>query len=518
MKTISPTAPCSTLPLFTQNQTKIPDLCPREILLVKTADIEVEAKNRRAVVSDKFEAIQTSIEEIGLQTPIWVQRYKNEAGAYVLKLVAGMHRLYACLALQHKEILALVYETDRNNRTHQCFMEVLYISENLDRAELSELDKARMTLRYLELRREMGSLAMAGDNQSTIKEKMASAKNFYNAQQMADELGVGRTTLFERTSIAKNVQPKVQRLISGTPLSNRVTDLHLISRVGSKELIKANGLEKKALEIRAIHPAKSEKSLQEVERIRDQVAELQFAEIDRIEAIRAIRKTEPTPRPNPNKLTVECLEPEALKPRLTVQLGEWWTLGDRHSLLSVAENSEHFRQACPKQASLAILELRDLKPGVSFYDDWLEHWADVVAVIPDGSSTFPFCYGTAMTYRHMRESYTNTPRGRMYQGIYIFSKKPLPILEQSFLTLDNRDHLLSKLIVIYSRPGSQILVPNAIDERIAVLCEHLEGRSAILSACPETAADILERWERGTKKTFGRGKPQEIKAVAMAGR
>ena len=75
------------------------------------------AGNRRAVQEDKVTAIASSIELIGLRTPIAVRILEDESesrttevadSAYVL--VAGLHRLEACRKLGWRHIPAIVCE------------------------------------------------------------------------------------------------------------------------------------------------------------------------------------------------------------------------------------------------------------------------------------------------------------------------------------------------------------------------------------------------------------------------
>ena len=81
--------------------------------------------------------LEESIEVIGLLNPTRVRRMEDR----YYEVVAGAHRFVACDLLGHREIECIVVEDD------DLHAELAMIDENLFRAELSPVDRARQTAR-----------------------------------------------------------------------------------------------------------------------------------------------------------------------------------------------------------------------------------------------------------------------------------------------------------------------------------------------------------------------------------
>jgi ParB family transcriptional regulator, chromosome partitioning protein len=97
---------------------------------VRIADIAIPEKSR-SIRQDTVDALASSMEQIGLRTPISVRNSKKG-----IQLVAGRHRLEAAKKLGWKRINAIVMHDDKLDRR------IWHNAENLDRADLTALERA----------------------------------------------------------------------------------------------------------------------------------------------------------------------------------------------------------------------------------------------------------------------------------------------------------------------------------------------------------------------------------------
>jgi ParB family transcriptional regulator, chromosome partitioning protein len=98
---------------------------------VRIADIAIPEKSR-SIRQDTVDALASSMEQIGLRTPISVRNSKKKG----IQLVAGRHRLEAAKKLGWKRIDAIVMHDDKLDRR------IWHNAENLDRADLTALERA----------------------------------------------------------------------------------------------------------------------------------------------------------------------------------------------------------------------------------------------------------------------------------------------------------------------------------------------------------------------------------------
>jgi ParB-like nuclease domain len=134
---------------------------------VQVRAIEVDGK-RRQLDLDKVRAIAASMDLVGLQTPITVQR----RGKKKVRLVTGAHRLAAAKKLGWEAIPSIVLLRDKiETRMWQ-------IVENLYRAELTALERAELTdeLRQLVQQQKGGQVAPPGGHQPQDKGIKKTAK------------------------------------------------------------------------------------------------------------------------------------------------------------------------------------------------------------------------------------------------------------------------------------------------------------------------------------------------------
>lgn len=99
---------------------------------------------RRTPNPEKIKEIAASIEEVGLINPIVVYAEGNKTcKSAKIHLVAGMHRLEALKLLGHQIVNAEVVLEDR--------AELVEIDENMMREDLTEIDRARLSKRRVEI-------------------------------------------------------------------------------------------------------------------------------------------------------------------------------------------------------------------------------------------------------------------------------------------------------------------------------------------------------------------------------
>ena len=101
--------------------------------LVKSVSVDAVkvVGTRRPLNDERVHALEASIQQIGLKTPITVRKLNDE-----LILVAGLHRLDAARRLQWKTIPCFTIEGDETESR------LWKIAENLYRAELTVLERA----------------------------------------------------------------------------------------------------------------------------------------------------------------------------------------------------------------------------------------------------------------------------------------------------------------------------------------------------------------------------------------
>jgi hypothetical protein len=112
------------------------------VIVLNPADIMV-GDRLRALDRESVERLKESISRIGLKTPISVR-----SSVQGWALVAGRHRLAACIELGIKQI-AVVVETSSELDTR-----LWEIAENLHRAELTALERAEHVSQWIKLRGE----------------------------------------------------------------------------------------------------------------------------------------------------------------------------------------------------------------------------------------------------------------------------------------------------------------------------------------------------------------------------
>jgi len=163
----------------------------------------------RQVSADAVAALSESIASVGLINPI---RVRDAGDGW--EVVAGAHRLEACRRLGLVDIACIVVDDD------DLHAELAMIDENLCRAELSPVDRARQTARrkaiYLELHPETAEHVAGGVAKNSAAENFSAAPSF--AEDTATKTGTSDRIVRLHAERGEKVIDEVMDLIRGTKL------------------------------------------------------------------------------------------------------------------------------------------------------------------------------------------------------------------------------------------------------------------------------------------------------------
>lgn len=186
---------------------------PRNFDMLQTMvrDLPIESIRLRAdarqVSDDAVAALSESIASVGLINPIRVRQAGDN-----WEVVAGAHRIDACRRLGLVDIACIVVDDD------DLHAELAMIDENLCRAELSPVDRARQTARrkaiYLVLHPETAKEAFKG-NQHVAAEKFSVASF---ADDTAAKTGTSDRIVRLQAERGEKVIDEVLDMIRGTKL------------------------------------------------------------------------------------------------------------------------------------------------------------------------------------------------------------------------------------------------------------------------------------------------------------
>lgn len=187
-----------------------------EFLRASIADIHI-GERLRPIDADYVEAIAASMAEHGQISPIMIRRTpaKNK-GATPYTLVAGGYRTTAAKLLGWAEIDAIVVAADQTEA------QLLEISENLFRNELSALDRSIFVMKYRELHEEKhGQVQQGGDRKSKSNDwTLMTASGKELSERVQERLGIGRSTYFNVSKIGQSLSPALRAAVRGTSAEN----------------------------------------------------------------------------------------------------------------------------------------------------------------------------------------------------------------------------------------------------------------------------------------------------------
>ncbi|ACM37185.1 MULTISPECIES: ParB N-terminal domain-containing protein [Rhizobium/Agrobacterium group] len=186
----------------------------------------------RPVDEDHALAIAASMAERGLINPITVRKTPAaNKGATPYTLVAGGHRLRAAELNQWSEIDAIAVAADAVEG------QLIELSENLYRNELSKLDRAVFVLTFRELWEEKnGKIQRGGDKKSKGNDcPLIFAPGKELSEQVQERLGFRERTYKYVTAIGQNLYPPLRAALRGTPFADDQSLLLKLAKKGPTE-------------------------------------------------------------------------------------------------------------------------------------------------------------------------------------------------------------------------------------------------------------------------------------------
>jgi len=189
-----------------------------EFLTIALADIIVPER-LRIVEEDHALAISASIVEHGLLNPITVRRTPPATKPFrPFTLIAGAHRLRAIALLDEQQIEATIVDADKAEG------QLIEITENLFRNELSALDRAMFVMSYREIWEAKYGKVRPG-NRANIAQLMEDEAAAGFSKHIADRLGLSRRSIVYAQQIAKSLAPDLRRTLRGTPVADNQSQL-----------------------------------------------------------------------------------------------------------------------------------------------------------------------------------------------------------------------------------------------------------------------------------------------------
>lgn len=183
-----------------------------EFIRAKISDIHI-GERARPIDEDHAQAIAASMAERGQISPIMVRRTPAaNKGKTPLTLVAGGHRARAAVINGWEELDAIVVAADAVEA------QLLELSENLFRNELSALDRAIFVAKFRELWEEQhGKIQRGGDRRSNRHDDgLIFTAGRELSQRVQDRFGFGQSTYERTTRIAMNLHPALRSALRGT--------------------------------------------------------------------------------------------------------------------------------------------------------------------------------------------------------------------------------------------------------------------------------------------------------------
>lgn len=189
----------------------------------------------RPIDEGHAEAIAASMAERGLINPITVRSTPAaNRGETPYTLVAGGHRLRGAALNQWKEIDAIVVSIDAVEA------QLIELSENIFRNELTKLERPLFVMKYRELYEEkFGKIARGGDRRSKEQDApLIFAPGRALAREIQERLGFSPEQYKRATRIGQNLRPELRALLRGTPAENNQSKLLKLAKMEPETQVK----------------------------------------------------------------------------------------------------------------------------------------------------------------------------------------------------------------------------------------------------------------------------------------
>lgn len=182
-----------------------------EIKSIKINDITV-SERIRPIDENQAQVLALSIATVGLITPVTVRATPNaKDGKFTL--VAGAHRLRACIINELEEIDAVIIKGD------QTTSKLMEVTENLIRNDLSVIDRAAHVQVLRDLYEENGKINPKGGR----PKNRGNLPQFFEggfSQYVADRLGLSGDEIKRLNRISQNLAPQLREKLRYTPLAD----------------------------------------------------------------------------------------------------------------------------------------------------------------------------------------------------------------------------------------------------------------------------------------------------------
>jgi ParB family chromosome partitioning protein len=432
--------------------------------------------NRRPINDKKVEQLKKSIQLNGLLNPITVDQNFN--------LIAGLHRLTAVLLLGCKEIDCNIITYDSDDRAR-----LAEIDENLIRNELEPLERGKLVLEREKILVKLGMRAKAGDNQYTLKADENGGEIISppakTTQELAKQAGYSERSWQHDKQIARDIAPKIQKIIRKTPIAEKKTTLLNIARAGRKERI----LAEKALEAYELAVSKGDSGLASEQaklaaKFRHAQEELQLQAFH--SAMAQLQAKSETKKEQQRVEQPKIINSLLFNQDSQSKIGDKWTLGNRHLVYYGDTAQKDFIRLLPSNAALAIATVSD-----AWNHDYLVDEANVVAVLRSEDNLFQFCSTTRMNFGY------ELLLGKIYVGI--FSRQPLS-KPQIPVNLDNVEGIIQYLIDMFTNQNNYVIAPFMGNGEILMACEKMRRVCFIGDENLDLIRSGISRWGRWTEK------------------
>ena len=201
-----------------------------EFKIIPLKDIFVPERLRE-VEEEQALIIAQSIVEHGLINPISVRATPAKTG-FKFTLIAGAHRMRAFEINDETEIEALVFKADAAEG------QLLEITENLFRNELSVIDRAVFVQSYREIWEQKHGKIEPGrpGNSANIAQLIGEeAEKSPFAKHVADRMGLSLRSVQYLNKIAQNLNPNLRQKLRGTPHADNQSTLLKLAKMEPKK-------------------------------------------------------------------------------------------------------------------------------------------------------------------------------------------------------------------------------------------------------------------------------------------
>ncbi|WP_349433611.1 ParB N-terminal domain-containing protein [Pararhizobium sp. A13] len=189
----------------------------------------------RPVDEDHAQAIAASMAERGLINPITVRATSARKGT-PYTLVAGGHRLRAAAINGWGEIDTILVSADETEA------QLMEISENLYRNELSKLDRAIFVLKFREMWEEKnGRINPQGGRPSGKQDHddpVIFAAGRELSERVCERLGISAPSFKRVNRIGQNLHADLRHMVRGTPIADDQTQLLKLAKMPLEEQVR----------------------------------------------------------------------------------------------------------------------------------------------------------------------------------------------------------------------------------------------------------------------------------------